>query len=142
MKQDAERNATEDRRRREVIDARNQADSLVYQVEKLVNENRDKLNPADIAAIEEALKQTKEAMESGDLERIRAAMDTLNSASHQMAQTLYGQASTGGPDYGAHQAHHAEHAGGCSGGSCSSAYNPPPDNDYVDAEWRPTGTEG
>lgn len=139
MKQDADRHAAEDRKKREVIDARNHADSLVYQVEKLLSENRDKLNPADAAAIEDAVKQTREAMQSDDLERIRNAVDMLNSASHQMAQALYGQASPGGAGQGAYQ---AGQAGGCSDGTCSSNSTSPPDDDYIDAEWRPTGTGG
>ena len=132
MVRDSERNAVEDRRKREVIDARNQADALVYNVEKLVNENRDRLNPNDVAAVESALQQTKDAMESGDLERIRSSVDVLNSASHQMAQTLYGQ-QTGGPHQ---QAYEAGAAGGCAGGTCGTHAGPPPQDDFIDAEFR------
>ncbi len=132
MVRDAERNAVEDRRKRDVIDARNQADALVYNVEKLVKENRDRLNPNDIIAVESALQQTKDAMESGDLERIRSSVDVLNSASHQMAQTLYGQ-QTGGPQQ---QAYGAGPTGGCSGGTCGSQPGPPPQDDFIDAEYR------
>lgn len=132
MVRDAERNSVEDRRKRDVIDARNQADALVYNVEKLVKENRDRLNANDIAAVESAVQQTKEAMESGDLERIRSSVDVLNSASHQMAQTLYGQ-QTGGPH---EQAYDAGAAGGCSGGTCGTQAGPPPQDDFIDAEFR------
>ncbi|MFH1115464.1 MAG: molecular chaperone DnaK [Pseudomonadota bacterium] len=132
MVRDAERNSVEDRRKRDVIDARNQADSLVYNIEKLVKENRDRLNPNDITAVEAALRQTKDAMESGDLEGIRSSMDVLNSASHQMAQTLYGQQG-GGPQQ---QAYGAGPTGGCSGGTCGSQTGRPPQDDFIDAEFR------
>ncbi|MDQ7784170.1 MAG: molecular chaperone DnaK [Desulfomonilaceae bacterium] len=133
MVRDAERNAAEDRRKRDVIDARNQADALVYNVEKLAKENRDRLNPNDVTAVESALRQTKDAMESGDLERIRSSMDVLNSASHQMAQTLYGQQS-GGQQY--QQAHGTGPTTGCSGGTCGTQSGQSPEDDYIDAEFR------
>lgn len=132
----AERNAAEDRRKREVIDARNQADSLVYSVEKIVKENRERLNPADVSAVEAALQQTRQAMESGDLERIRSSVDVLNSASHQMAQTLYGRQADG---YG--QSHDSGPSAGCAGGSCERGQGrgTSPQDDFVDAEWRQAG---
>ncbi len=132
MVRDAERNATEDRRKREVIDARNQADSLAYSLEKLLSENRDKLNPADVTAVESAIQQAKDAMESGDLERIRSSIDTLNSASHQMAQNLYGQ-SAHGPGQAGYQ---GAQTGGCAGGTCGTNAGPGGGDDFVDAEWR------
>jgi molecular chaperone DnaK len=132
MVRDAERNATEDRRKREVIDARNQADTLAYSLEKLLSENRDKLNPADVTAVESAIQQAKDAMESGDLERIRSSIDTLNSASHQMAQNLYGQ-SAQGPGQAGYQ---GAQAGGCAGGTCGTNAGSGVGDDFVDAEWR------
>jgi molecular chaperone DnaK len=132
MVRDAERNATEDRRKREVIDARNQADSLAYSLEKLLSENRDKLNPADVTAVESAIQQAKDAMESGDLERIRSSIDTLNSASHQMAQNLYGQSGQGAGQAG----YQGAQAGGCTGGTCGTNAGPGGGDDFVDAEWR------
>lgn len=131
MVRDAEHNATEDRRKREVVEARNQADALVYNVEKIVRENRERLNPNDATAIESALQQTKAAMESGDLERIRSSIDVLNSASHQMAQTLYAR-----QDGGPHQSYASGASGGCEGGTCGAHAGPPPEQDYVDAEFR------
>jgi len=132
---DAELNALQDRRKREVIDARNQADALVYNVEKLLAENRARLNPSDVAAVETAVGQTKAAMESGDLERVRSAVDMLNAASHQMSQTLYGQAQ-GGAD---RQSYGAGQSGGCAGGTCGAGPGKPGRDDFVDAEWREAG---
>ncbi|MFC1834507.1 molecular chaperone DnaK [Thermodesulfobacteriota bacterium] len=138
MVRDAEINAAEDRHKREVVDARNQADGLVYNLEKLMNENREKLNPADVQAVEAALVQAKEAMEAGDLERIRSAVDTLNSASHQMAQSLYGQAQPGAGQPGPQSAH----GGGCASGTCGTHSGGPPGGDFVDAEWKEAASGG
>jgi molecular chaperone DnaK len=135
MVRDAERNAAEDRHRREVVDARNQADALVYNLEKLIRENRERLNPGDVSAVEAAIAQAKQAMESGEIERIRSAIDMLNSASHQMAQSLYGQASTGQAHAG-QSAYQGHQSAGCAGGTCGGETRPGPDQDYVDAEWR------
>ena len=101
MVKDAEMHAEEDKKRRESVDVRNQADSLVYQTEKLLNENREKIPASDISAIEDAIKQTKEAIESNDTARIKAAMDDLTKASHKMAEAMYQQQAGGaqpGPD--------------------------------------------
>ncbi|MEW6111783.1 MAG: molecular chaperone DnaK [Thermodesulfobacteriota bacterium] len=135
MVRDAERNAAEDRHRREVVDARNQADALVYNLEKLIRENRERLNPGDVSAVEAAIVQAKQAMESGEIERIRSAIDMLNSASHQMAQSLYGQASAGQAHAG-QSAYQGQQSAGCAGGTCGGQTRPAPDQDYVDAEWR------
>jgi molecular chaperone DnaK len=91
MVKDAEMHAEEDKKRREAVEMRNQADSLVYQTEKLLNENRERIPASDIGAIEEAIKQTKEAIESNDPARIKTAMDDLTKASHKMAEVMYQQ---------------------------------------------------
>jgi molecular chaperone DnaK len=135
MVRDAERNAAEDRHRREVVDARNQADGLVYNLEKLIRENRDRLSPGDVSAVEAAISQAKQAMEAGEIERIRSAIDMLNSASHQMAQSLYGQASAGQAHAG-QSSYQGQRGSGCSGGTCGGQTRPGPEHDFVDAEWR------
>lgn len=91
MVKDAETHSDEDRKKREAIDLRNQADSLVYQTEKLLNENREKIPASDINAIENAVKQTKEAIETNDTARIKTAIDDLTKASHKMAEAMYRQ---------------------------------------------------
>lgn len=108
MVKDAEMHSDEDKKRREAIDVKNQADSMVYQTEKLLNENREKIPASDISTIEEALKNTKEAIESNDADRIKTAMDALTQASHKMAEAMYQQQSQqqadepqAGPDAGA-----------------------------------------
>lgn len=91
MVKDAESHSEDDKKKREAVDVRNQADSLVYQTEKLLNENREKIPASDISAIEDAIKQTKEAIESNDTAQMRTAIDNLTKASHRMAEVMYQQ---------------------------------------------------
>jgi len=96
MVKDAEAHGADDKRRRQEIELRNQADALVYQTERTLNEHRDKIPMNEAGAIEGAIKETKEAIESGDINRIREKMELLNKASHHLAEIMYRQAS-GGP---------------------------------------------
>jgi molecular chaperone DnaK len=86
---EAEANAAGDQTRREAIDARNQADALIYSVEKTFNENREKLASADAARIETAIDAAKQAVKSEDAAAMRAATTELQQASHAMADALY-----------------------------------------------------
>ncbi len=92
MVKEAEAHSAEDKRRRQEIDVRNQADALVYQTEKTLNENREKIPVSEVSAIEGAIKETKEAIESGDMNRIREKMELLTKASHHLAEIMYQQA--------------------------------------------------
>ncbi len=125
MMREAEAHADEDKKRREVTDVRNQADGLAYQVEKTLNENREKIPVGDISRIEAATAALKTASEGEDVAAIRKAMDDLQKASHAMAEALYKQAqgatAADGPAPGAGG---AEQAGG----------NPPAGDDVIDAE--------
>ena len=97
---EAEVHTEEDKRRRELIDARNQADSLAYQVEKVLNENRDKLPGDDVRPIEAAIGTLRETAKGEDLDAIRRGIDELQRASHSIAENLYRQ-SQGQPGAGA-----------------------------------------
>jgi molecular chaperone DnaK len=92
MVKDADRHAEEDKKRRADIETRNQADNLVYNTEKMLNENREKIPVADIKPIEDALAEAKEALKSEDMDKIRQAVDTLTRASHRLAEVMYKQA--------------------------------------------------
>ena len=89
MVNDAESHADDDKKRRENIDIRNQADNLVYSTEKVLNENKDKLAAEDVKTVEEALKETKDAIEKGDTDDIKIKMEALNNASHKLAEAMY-----------------------------------------------------
>ena len=88
---DAEAHANEDRERKEQAETRNTADSLVYQTEKMVRENGDKLGEEEKTDIEEKLANLKQALESEevDLESVKNAMEELSVASQGFAQRLY-----------------------------------------------------
>jgi len=132
MVKDAELHAEEDRKKKEEVEVRNQADNLMYQTEKVLKENREKLSESDIRAVEDALKDTKAAVESGNSSAIKEKMEILTKTSHHMAEAMYkaqsqqqgagAQPPPGGGESGA--------AGGDSGRR---------DDDVVDAEFEDTG---
>jgi molecular chaperone DnaK len=89
MVHDSETHAEEDRKRKQEIEQRNQLDNIIYTTEKTLNENRDKLSAEDIRTVEDLLNPAREAIKSGDADRIKKAADDLTKASHQLAETLY-----------------------------------------------------
>jgi len=91
MVKDAEAHAADDKSRRELIDARNQADSLTYSVEKTVNENRDRMPAGDVSRVEDAIKAVRDVAQGDNLDAIRRASDELQKASHAIAEQLYKQ---------------------------------------------------
>jgi molecular chaperone DnaK len=86
---DAEAHSTEDRKRKDEVEARNRADSMVYNVEKMLKEHRDKIGDSDAKDIEAAVADTKKAMSEGDAVKINAAADKLTQASHKLAEAMY-----------------------------------------------------
>jgi molecular chaperone DnaK len=92
MVKEASSHASEDKQRRDLVEARNEAESLSYNVEKLIKENREKLAEPDVKAVEEAVAATRKAAEGEDVSAIRSAIETLKSASHKVAETLYRRA--------------------------------------------------
>jgi molecular chaperone DnaK len=120
MVRDAESHADEDRRRRDEAETRNTADTLVYQTEKLLREQGDKLAGDEKSAVEGPLAELKEALSGTDVERIKNATDALMSASQSFSQKLYERAAAESASTGA-----ADGGGGST---------PPADDDIVDAE--------
>jgi molecular chaperone DnaK len=100
MVRDAEAHAEEDRKFREVVDARNRADGLIHSVEKAMKELGDKVQADEKSRIESAVTALKDAMKSDDKDRIEAAASALAEASGSLAQRVYGQAGQGGPQGG------------------------------------------
>jgi len=97
MVKDAEAHAAEDKTRREEIEAKNHLDTLVYSVEKMLNENRDKISGSDVSNLESAISEARKAMEQGGVDNIKRATDNLTKASHKLAEVMYQQ---GGPNAG------------------------------------------
>jgi len=91
MVKEAQSHASEDQARRDLIDARNQADSLAYQVEKTVNDNRTKIAVGDLSKVEAAVAEVRRVAQTDDLAAIRKATEELQHASHAIAEQLYKQ---------------------------------------------------
>ena len=133
MVKDAESNAAEDRKRRETIDARNHADQLVYSLEKLLRENADKVPAEETESVQREIENTKKAIESDDLERIRKATEDLSKASHKLTELMYRQAGPqpgSGPSGGGAQSGHQQQASGGDGRGGSASE----EGEVIDAE--------
>ena len=132
MRNDAEAHADEDKKKLAEIEARNILDSRVYQIEKLIAENREKLSESDIKPVEEALAAAKSALSGGILDQITSATQQLERASHTLAETLYKTAQASGAQAGA--AGSSDGVPGTPGGSKSGSSAPPP-GEVIDAEY-------
>jgi molecular chaperone DnaK len=123
MMKDAEAHAEEDRVRREEAEVRNNADSLVFQTEKLLKDQADKVQPDDKEKMEAALKELKDALAGTDIEAVKRGHESLVNVSQEFAQRLYAQAQ---------QAQNASDAGaGAPGGAGATAAD---DDEVADAE--------
>ncbi len=89
MKRDAELHAAEDKKRREVIELKNQGESLAYQTDKMLKENGEKVGGDTRGQIESALNNLRDALKSDDGDRIKKSMENLNSVSHKLAEEMY-----------------------------------------------------
>jgi molecular chaperone DnaK len=97
MVQDARKNESEDRKRRELIEARNVADSLAYQTEKTLRELDGKVSATDQQEIQRKIESLRETLKSEDLAQIKRQSDDLQNAFHALSQQLYAQSSAGQP---------------------------------------------
>jgi len=123
MVKEAESHADDDKQKREEIEARNKADSLVYQTEKLLRENREKLADSDVKNVEAAIADCKKALEEGGADRINRAVDNLTQASHKLAETMYKAGAQSGASSSTNGAGPGQNAGA------------KPDGDVIDAEY-------
>ena len=92
MTSEAESHSEEDRRKRQVVDLKNQADQLIYATEKTLKEHGEKVPGSTRGQIETAVNNLKETIKGDDGEAIRRAMDNLGSASQEVGKTLYEEA--------------------------------------------------
>jgi molecular chaperone DnaK len=95
MARDAEMNSADDRKKKEEIEARNRADAMIYNVDKMLKEHREKISEADAKQVESALEDARKAMNEGGLEKITSATDRLTQASHKLAEAMYKSESAG-----------------------------------------------
>ena len=92
MVSEAAAHEEEDKRRREEIERRNRLDSMCYQLEKTLTENKDKLPAADVSSLQEILAQGRKAVEAQDDAAVKEALEKLEKEAHRMASVLYQQA--------------------------------------------------
>jgi molecular chaperone DnaK len=131
MRQEAETHSEEDRRRMEEVEARNRLDGIVYQAEKLIRENREKLSEPDVKATEAAIEDAKKAMAEGGTARLRSATENIERALQKLAEVLYKTSQPAGEQSSA-----AAGAGaGTSGSSAGAASKEKKQGDVIDAEY-------
>jgi len=119
---DAEMHADEDHKKRELVDARNHADALIYSTERSIKDLGEKVDPATKTKVGEAIEKLRKAMEGDDKEQIQRLSEELTSASHKLAEAMYQQASQAEG-----QKQDAQSAGGARAAK--------PEEDVVDADF-------
>ncbi len=126
---DAELHAEEDKKKKELVEARNAADTLIYSTEKSMKDLGDKVDGATRGQVEAAVTPLKKAMESDDIEQIKRLTDQLMQASHKIAEAMYQKASQSGDP--------SENGTGNAGGPGSegTSSKKPSDDDVVDADF-------
>src|ERR1700741_1475249 len=129
MRTEAESHAEDDRKRMEEVEARNQLDGILYQAEKTIRENRDKLNDGDVKQAEEAIEEAKKAVNEGGVARLRSAAENVEKTLHKMAEELYKKAQASG----AEQAGAAGAGAGSGSASSGGAQGGQKPGDVIDA---------
>ncbi len=96
MVKEAEKHAEEDKKNKEKIEVANNLDNLIYGIQKLVNENKDKLNPDEIKKLEDSMEKAKSVLQERDIEKMKASIEQLTKDSHHLAEEMYKKASSAG----------------------------------------------
>ncbi len=125
MTKDAELHAEEDKKRKELVEARNSADALVHATEKSLKDLGDKVDEETRKNVEKEIENVKSVMQGDDTAAIKAAIEALTTASHKLAELMYAQASQGTPDG----------AAGAAGGAGVDPKKDDGDDDVVDADY-------
>ncbi len=125
---EAQAHAAEDKKRRETVELRNQADTLIYATEKSLNDLGDQISASEKESVQAQIKNCREALEANDPDRIKSALDTLTKASHNLAEEMYKKTAAAG----------AGGTAGNAGGPGGAAPGPDtgPDETIVDAEFK------
>ena len=131
MAKEADAHSAEDKAKREEIEARNQLDGMVYNIEKMLRENGDKVSGGDKEQVESAVAEAKKALEGTDAAAMNAARERLTQASHKLAEAMYRQAQPQGqPGAGA-----TPDAGASPTGDASTNGSAKKDEGVIDAEY-------
>ncbi len=122
MKSDAEMNAEDDRKQYELVTARNEGETMSYQVEKMIKENEDKLKDSDREPLEAAIEKVREAAKGVDTDAIKSAVQELEQASHAMSAAMYANAAENGEEETA-------------GATADASETPSSEDEAIDAEF-------
>ncbi len=135
MVRDAESHADEDKQKRETVDLRNQLDGLIFQAERTIKDNKEKIPIADVNAAENAIETGKKALELEDADRIKASIEEITQVSHKIAEEMYKSATAEQQQQAQQQAH--QQASGAESEQAASQEDPSgkTDEDVVDAEY-------
>ncbi|OKY76191.1 MAG: molecular chaperone DnaK [Desulfobulbaceae bacterium DB1] len=125
MKRDAEAHADEDKKRKALVEAKNNGDSLIYATEKSLKDVGDKVDADTKGKVQAGIDKLKKALEGEDIDAIKSATEELTQASHKLAEIMYSQASKGQPG--------GDASGGAAGGSAAGGKKD--DDDVVDADF-------
>ncbi len=134
MRAEAESHSEDDRRRMEEVESRNRLDGIMYQAEKMVRENRDKIAESDVKAAEDAIEEAKKAIAEGGTARLRAATENLEKSLHKIAEILYKANEAGAKQADAASAG-AGASGSAAGPSSSGGASDKKPGDVIDAEY-------
>ena len=126
MTRDAEAHAEEDKKRKELVEAKNSGDSMIYATEKSLKEVGDKVDAETKSKVEEGIEKLKKALETDDVDAIKTANEELTQASHKLAEIMYSQAS---------QQQQQADAAGDAGGDAGGGAEKKDDDDVVDADY-------
>jgi len=133
MRVEAESHAEDDRRRMEEVESRNRLDGILYQAEKMIRENREKIAESEVKTAEEAIEEAKKAIAEGGTARLRSATENLEKSLHKIAEVLYKATEAAAQQAGAAGAG-AGASGGAGGSSGGAPQNKKP-GDVIDAEY-------
>jgi molecular chaperone DnaK len=122
---DADKNKSDDERRKKEIELKNRAEHLVYSTQKTLDENRNKLPASELGSVDQAVSDLKSAIEANDSNRIEAGMENLTKASHKLAELMYQRNNSGG---------------GASGQNQRTWAKTGTDDDVIDADFEETGS--
>lgn len=131
MAKEADAHASEDKAKREEIEARNQLDSMVYNIDKMLKENESKISGTEKEEVEKALAEARKALEGTDVSAMSAAREHLNTASHKLAEVMYKAAAAQAPQDGQGAGQPGNGAGPSSGAKKDEGVI---DAEYVDVE--------
>jgi molecular chaperone DnaK len=132
LRADAEAHSEDDRRRMEEVESRNRLDGILYQAEKMIRENREKIAESDVKTAEDAIEEAKKAIAEGGTARLRSATENLEKSLHKIAEILY---KANEAKAGAEQAAGASAGAGASGSQSSGGAQDKKPGDVIDAEY-------